>query len=323
MTDHSVNSLPRIGITQGDINSIAYEIILKAFSDLRMLEMASPVLYGQSKALSYYKKNFGIDTFNYSLTRDVRQSWDQKFNIINIIDEELKIEPGKATALSAEMSVYALKKAVEDLQYGHLDALLLSPVCAEVEASQHDYLAAGFNKPDTLRMLVADNLRIGMVTGDIALRDALAQLDAARIETKLATLSQSLKSDFGFTAPKIAVIDIDPHASPTGFAAVAVEQARKKGVYAFGPFSASGLFASGLWSKYDAVLAMTYGQAMLPFRMMTANSGAYYWAGLPAVCTGPIHGPAFDIANANQASPDSFRAAVYLAIDIVRHRKDK
>ncbi len=322
MTDHSVKLQPRIGITQGDLNGIAYEIILKAFADQRMLEMATPVLYGQSKALSYYKKNFGIDTFNYSLTRDARQSWQQKFNIINIVDEELKIEPGKATALSAEMSAYALKKAVEDLRYGHLDALLLAPVCEQMELSERDYLSASFDKPDMLRLLVSGALRIGCATDEIPLNEALPLLNASFVVGKLITMSRTLQTDFGLTAPKIALIDIDPHASAKGLGAEAVAQVRKKGVYAFGPFSAQQVFGSGLWQKYDGVLCMTYGQAMLPFRMMNPDGGAYLWAGLPVVCTGPVHGPGFDIANTNHATPDGLRAAFYLALDAARHRKE-
>lgn len=321
MADHTVNPMPRIGITQGDLNSIAYEIILKAFADQRMLEMVTPVLYGQSKALSYYKKNFGIDSFNYSLTRDARQSWQQKFNIINIVEEELKIEPGKATALSAEMSALALKRAVEDLRFGHLDALVLAPVCEPMEQSERDYLSASFDKPDMLRLLVSGTLRIGCATDNVPLRDALQMLNASLVATKTETLSHALRTDFGITAPKIAFVDIDAHASGKGIVAEAVALARQKGVFAFGPFSAHQVFATGLWQKYDGVLAMTYGQALLPFRMMASDGGAYLWAGLPTVCTGPVHGAAFDIANTNHASPDAFRKAVYLAADVARNRK--
>ncbi len=139
MSENTSNSqLPRVGLTHGDINGISYEIILKAFSDSRMLGMMTPILYGQSKAFSYYKKNFGLDDFNYSLTRDARQSWNQKFNILNIVDQELKIEPGMTTSLSAEMSVLSLKKATEDLRDGYVDALVMSPDCPSVAATQMD-----------------------------------------------------------------------------------------------------------------------------------------------------------------------------------------
>jgi len=318
---------PRLGISHGDINSIAYETILKAFSDLRMLTELTPVLYGQSKVLSYYKKNFGIEDFNYSLTRDARQAWAQKFNIINIVEHELKIDPGMLTPLSAEMSVLSLKMAAEDLHNGIIDALVMAPTCRSVDSTQADFLASTFGKPDMLRVLVSDYMRMGLATDDMPLRDALDKIDSNLIATKLTTLSKALKSDFGLNAPKIAVMGIDPHAGDKertksdGIEEKGIAEAKKAEVLAFGPFSASKLFVSGLWKKYDAVLALTYDQGVLPFKMISVNGFAYYWAGLPAVCTAPLQGPAFDIANTNAASPEAFRKAVYLALDILRNRQ--
>lgn len=315
---------PRVGIAHGDINGTCYEVILKAFADTRMSVMMTPILYGQSKAFSYYKKNFGMDDFNYSLTRDVRQSWLQKFNIFNIVDQELKIEPGMATALSAEMAVLSLKKGVEDLHDGYIDALALMPACSAVDATQMDYLLSVFGKPDVLRLLVSDRMRVGLATDKLPLHEALALLDAPLIVRKLFTLSAMLKSDFALSSPKIAVMGLNPDLDgKPDFVAEAVAEAQRKGIFAFGPFSASDLYGNGLWKKYDAVFALHYEQGVLPFKMMSLNGCAYYWAGLPALCVGPLQGPGFDAANANQASPDSLRAALYLALDILTNRKAK
>ena len=322
------NLMPRLGLTHGDINGISYEIILKAFADSRILTLLTPVLYGQSKVLSYYKKNFGIEDFNYSLTRDVRQAWAQKFNIINIVDRELKIDPGQLTSLSAEMSVISIKMAVEDLHNEYLDALVLTPACLSVDRTQSEYMASVFGNPDMLRVLVSDFMRVGLVTDDLPLREAIDMIDKDLIVRKLDTLFKALKVDFGLNAPKIAVMGLNPHAGESGNSqeddkvVPAIAEAQKRGVYAFGPFSPSRLFVSGAWTKYDAVLAMTYEQATLPFKLMSVNGGAYYWAGLPAVCTAPLHGPGFDIANSNQASPDALRQAIYLAMDIVKQKKE-
>ena len=319
----------RIGLSHGDINGIAYETILKAFADARMLSMMTPVLYGQSKVFSYYKKNFGIDDFNYSLTRDARQAWGQKFNIINIVEHELKIDPGMVTPLSAEMSVLSLKMAVEDLKNGYLDALVMAPSCRTVERSQADFLSSSFDKSEMLRLLVSDRMRVGLVTDDLPLQDALSQLNAGLIVRKLTSLSQALQRDFGLNAPKIAVLGLNPHAGEPGNAdakdpaSQAVVEAQQKGIFAFGPFSTNRLFVTGAWKKYDAVLALTYDQALLPFEILSVEGGAYYWAGLPAVCTAPLQGPDFDLANQNKATPDAFRKAVYLAIDILTCRKEQ
>lgn len=322
----NASQLFRVGLSQGDINGIAYEIILKAFGDSRMLSGMTPVLYGQSKVLSYYKKNFGIDDFNYSLTRDARQAWNQKFNIINIVERELKIDPGLVTPLSAEMSVLSLKMAVEDLKNEYINALVMAPACRAVDRSQAEFLSATFGKPDMLRVLVSDRLRMALATDDLPLREALSQLSTELVVRKLLTLSQALKKDFGLNAPKIAVMGLDPHSGEVGskddLVQPALAEAQKKGVFAFGPFSASRLFVTGAWKKYDAILAMTYDQGALPFKILSIDGGAYYWAGLPVVCTSPLHGPAFDIANTNKADPDAYRKAVYLATDIVNSRKN-
>ena len=103
----------------------------------------------------------------------------------------------------------------------------------------------------------------------------------------------------------------------------AVEEAQQKGLFAFGPFSASQLFAAGWWKKYDAVMALHYEQGVFPMKFLSLEGYAYYWAGLPVVCAAPLHGPAYDIANQNQALPDSYRKAIFLAADVVNHRKEQ
>ena len=320
------SQLPRIGLSHGDINGIGYEVILKTFSDSRMFELLTPVLYGQSKAFSYYKKNFGLDSPNYSLTRDARQAWDKKLNIINVIENEVKIEPGQASDVSAEMSVLSMKKAVDDLQNSFIEALVMAPDSRVVARSNRDFLFSFYKETETLRVMVNDKMRIGLATDDLPINEALAQIDIRFLVGKLAVLSQALKTDFGIHMPKIAVFGLNPHAGsmPVGDddkVMKAISDAQKKGIFAFGPFSTNQLFVQGLWSKYDAVMAMYYDQGVLPLKMMALGGCAYYWAGLPVVCTAPMHGPAFELANVNKAEPDSYREAVYLAVDVASRRK--
>jgi 4-hydroxythreonine-4-phosphate dehydrogenase len=320
------SQLPRIGLSHGDINGIGYEVILKTFSDSRMFELLTPVLYGQSKAFSYYKKNFGLDSPNYSLTRDARQAWDKKLNIINVIENEVKIEPGQASDVSAEMSVLSMKKAVDDLQNSFIEALVMAPDSRVVARSNRDFLFSFYKETETLRVMVNDKMRIGLATDDLPINEALAQIDIRFLVGKLAVLSQALKTDFGIHMPKIAVLGLNPHAGsmPVGDddkVMKAISDAQKKGIFAFGPFSTNQLFVQGLWSKYDAVMAMYYDQGVLPLKMMALGGCAYYWAGLPVVCTAPMHGPAFELANVNKAEPDSYREAVYLAVDVASRRK--
>ena len=329
MQDNATTSqLPQIGLSQGDFNGISYEIMLKAFSDARMFETFTPVLYGQSKAFSYYKKNYGMESPNYSLTRDARQSWDKKFNIINIVENELKIEPGAPSGVSAEMSVLSMKRAADDLQKGYIDALVMAPDSPAVAKSNRDFLLSFHKEADPVQVLVNGQLRIGLATGDVPLSAALAQIDIRFLTSKLSTFAEALKTDFGISSPKIAVMGVNPHSGslPTGDdekVVKAVGDAQRKGIFAFGPFSVSQLFVTGWWKKYDGIMALHYEQGVFPMKFLSLDGCAYYWAGLPVVCAAPLHGPAFDIANTNQAVPDAYRKAIFLAYDVVSHRKEQ
>lgn len=320
--------MPRLGLTQGDFNGISYEIMLKTFSDARVFESFNPVLYGQSKVFSYYKKNFGMESPNYSLTRDARQAWDKKFNIINIVENELKIEPGQPSEVSAEMSVLSMKRAFDDLQNGYIYGLVLAPDSPVIAKSNLAYLLSHFADADPVRVLVNDTMRIALATGDMPLAEALPHIDIRFLVGKLTTLSDALKKDFGLNAPKIAVMGVNPHSGshPVGDdekVVKAIGDAQHKGIYAFGPFSGTQLFVSGLWTKYDAVLAMYYDQAVLPLKMTALGGCAAYWAGLPMVVAEPLQGPCFDLANQNKVQPDSYRKAAFLAVDVFNHRKEQ
>ena len=325
MQETPTHPLPKVALSHGDLNGIGYEIMLKTFADARMFEMLTPVLYGQSKAFSYYKKNFGMDAPNYALTRDVRQVGVNKFNIINIVENELKIEPGAATEVSTQMSVISMKKAFDDVSNGLADALVMAPDSPKVAQYNQEFLLSHYKDAAPLRVMVNDMMRIALATDDMPLEAALAQIDERMLVTRMATLSAALKTDFGINAPKIAVMGINPHGVSGADDKVlkAVEEAQRKDILAFGPFSASQLFVNGQWKKYDAVLAMYYDQGVFPLKMMTVGGSAYYWAGLPVVCAAPMHGPAFDVANQNRAVPDSYRRAVYLAVDVARCRMEQ
>lgn len=328
MAENNANPLlPRVGLTHGDINGISYETILRAFGDSRMMSTMTPILYGQSKALSYYKKNFGLDEFNYSLTRDARQSWNQKFNIINIVDDELKIEPGKPTEVSAQMSLLSMKKAAEDLNNGYIDALVMTPTCRAIEKSNNDFLLSFHKDSEVMRVMVNDLLRVGLVTDDVPIAEAVRLIDSKRIGQRLRVFAKALKEDFEIASPKIAVLGLDPYSSDESpendMVSAAVKAAREAGVFAFGPFPSSRLFGGNLWQKYDAVLALYQEQACLPLKLLSAGDSAFYWAGLPVLCAAPIQGPGFEIANMKQATPDALRAAIYLVSDILSHRSTK
>ena len=330
--------LPIIGITQGDINGVGYEIILKTLCDSRIFDSFVPIVYGQSKVFSYYKKNFNMEELSYSLIRDPHQAQAGRINFINHTDEELKIEPGIATETAGKAAFDALKLAVDDLNKGYIDALVTAPVNNNTIqskqfqfSSQKKYISSFYDKHTPLMLMVSDRLRIGSVTNHVSLKEAPNTITKELITAKLEVFTKTLQNDFGIKYPRIAVMGLNPHTSDGGLYGKeeiesiipAIKEAQEKDQLVFGPFSADGFFGSAAWTKYDGILCMFHDQAMISFKILSIDGGVNFTAGLPIVRTAPDHGTGYDIANKNIADPNSFRHAIYLAIDILKNRTEK
>ena len=329
------SNLPKIGITHGDINGIGYEVILKVLADSRILESFIPIVYGQSKVFSYYKKNFGMEEMSYAVIRDASQAQPRRINIINHTDEELKVEPGFSTAIAGKASIAALKMATNDLRNGIIDAMVTAPVNKSNMLSeqfkfkgQTDYLKSFYPDNEYITLLVSHQMRIGFVTNHIPLKDVPGTINKDLIIKKLLLINKSLINDFKIDAPKIAVLGLNPHASDGNIMGTeerdiiqpAIEVAKKQGVMAFGPFPADGFFGSDAWRKYDGILSMYHDQGLTPFRVLAVDGGVSFTGGLPVVRTSTTHGTGYDIANKNIADPEAMRHAIYLAIDILNNR---
>lgn len=329
------SSLPRIGITQGDINGIGYEVILKVLCDSRIFEAFTPIVYGQSKVFSYYKKNFGMEEMSYTVIRDASQAQPKRINIINHTDEELKVEPGFSTPVAGKASFAALKLATNDLRTGLIDALVTAPINKSNIISeqfqfkgQTDYIKSFFPENEYITLLVNHQMRIGFVTNHIPLREVPQAINKELIIKKLKLMHNSLINDFNIVAPKIAVLGLNPHAGDNNIMGSeeqeiikpAIEVVKEQGVLAFGPFPADGFFGSDAWLKYDGILSMYHDQGLTPFRVLAFDGGVSFTAGLPVVRTSTTHGTGYDIANKNIADPEALRHAIYLAIDILNNR---
>lgn len=332
---NKTSNLPKIGITQGDINGIGYEIILKILADSRIFDSFIPIIYGQSKVFSYYKKNFGMEDMSYTVIRDVSQAMPRRINIINHTDDELKVEPGFSTVTAGKASFAALKMATNDLRNGLIDAMVTAPVNKSNMQSeqfnfngQTDYIKSLFPDNEYITLLVYDKLRIGFVTNHIPLKDVPNAINKELIIKKLRLINSTLVKDFNIVAPKIAVLGLNPHAGDNNIMGQeerdiimpAMEVAKSHGILAFGPFPADGFFGSAAWMKYDGILSMYHDQGLIPFRVLAVDGGVSFTAGLPVVRTSTTHGTGYDIANKNVAEPEALRHAIYLAIDILQNR---
>ena len=324
----------KIGITQGDINGVGWEVILKTFADSRMCEMCTPVIYGSEKAAEYYRRTLSdaeIPSFNVCQSAaDARRG---RLNLVPCGDQDLRVETGRRSETAGKAAVAALERAAAELIDGELDAVVTAPI--EKSSVQSDgfkynghteYFADKLGG-EPLMMMCSDRLKVGLVTVHQPVAEISRSITTEKIVARLVQMRETLKSDFGVVEPRIAVLGLNPHCGDNGLLGgeeaeiikPAVERAYADGVLAFGPFAADGFFASGAYSRYDAVLAMYHDQGLAPFKVISPD-GVNFTAGLSHVRTSPDHGVGFDIAGTGKADPASMRNAIFAAIDIVRRR---
>lgn len=337
-TPIDVGDLPRIGITIGDINGVGIEVILKTFADLRVCGFCVPILYGSSRAVSYHRKVLQREDVGYNIIPNPDRAKPKVLNILNCWNEEVSIQLGQATSEAGFYAFRALETATADLEDGKIDALVTAPVnkhlvnSEEVPFKGHtEYLTEKFEAQESLMFLVSGTLKVGLVTNHLAVKDVAKHITEHNIMQKLQIMDNSLRQDFGIVRPKIAVLALNPHAGDSGLIGTeeqniiipTLEKAQNKHhLLVFGPFSADGFFGSQLYKQFDAVLAMYHDQGLIPFKSLSFGHGVNFTAGLPIVRTSPDHGTAFDIAGKNVANEESFRQAIYLALDVMKNREN-
>ena len=327
----------RVAITHGDTNGIGYEVILKTFADPEMFELCTPIIYGSPKVAAYHKKLLGLNT-QFSIIDNAAEAKEGRLNMLATFDEEVKVEFGESSVMAGEAALKALDRAMTDFRSEYYDVLVTAPINKKNIQSDlfrfhghteyiEDCVGEG-NK--ALMILTNGSLRVALVTTHLAIKDVAGAITKEAIIEKATILHKSLKRDFRISNPRIAVLALNPHAGDAGVIGdeeqttiiPAIEELAEQGIQAFGPYPADGFFGSGQYAKFDAVLAMYHDQGLAPFKTLAVEDGVNYTAGLPIVRTSPDHGTAYDIAGKCVADENSFRQAVYMAIDIFRNRID-
>lgn len=326
----------RVGITHGDINGVGYEVILKAFSDPTMLELCTPIIYGSPKVAAYHRKAMDIQT-TFSIVNSRADIQDGRVNILNCTEDELKVELTKPTAEAGKAALSALEKALQDYREGVFDVLVTAPINKHTIQSDTfhfpghtEYIEERVGKGEkALMILLKDDFRVALVTGHIPVSEISRTLTKELIMEKMAIFHRSLKQDFGIDSPRIAVLSLNPHAGDEGLIGTeeqtviipAMQEMMAKGVLCFGPYPADGFMGSGNYAHFDGILAMYHDQGLAPFKALAMDEGVNFTAGLLIVRTSPAHGTAYDIAGQGIASEDSFRQAIYVALDVFRNRQ--
>lgn len=326
---------PIIGLSCGDLNGIGTEIIIKALADNRILDICTPVIFSNNKSVNFYRKQLSDINFSFSVGKDLGNLNLRQVNVFNCWEEEVMITPGQLNETGGKYAYKSLKSAVEALQKGQIDGLVTAPIhkkniqSEEFNYSGHTpYFKAAFGAEDVVMLLVAENMRVALLTEHIPVTELKGHISKEAILRKLKIMKASLIKDFGIDKPKMAVLALNPHAGDEGLIGTeeetiikpAIIDAKENNLLAFGPYPADAFFARGHYEKFDAVLAMYHDQGLIPFKSLALGEGVNYTAGLPIVRTSPDHGTAFDIAGKGIANESSLLAAVFECVNIIRKR---
>jgi len=330
---------PKIGITIGDINGIGPEIIIKMLSNDAMFAMCTPIIYGSTKVLSYYKKAINNHKFKYAQLKDWDNLKGKQAFVVNCIDENPKINMGEQTEEAGKYAFDSINTALEDWKEGKIDIILTAPINKNLVAKfagdnfkgHTEYISEFCKVEENLMLLTSDRLTVGLVTNHVPVAQISNKLTLSLLTKKLLLLNNSLKNDFGIHKPRIAVLGLNPHAGDNGLLGEeeakiikpAINDMMSRGIYAFGPYPSDGFFGTNDYTKFDGILAMYHDQGLIPFKSISFDEGVNFTSGLPLVRTSPDHGTAYDIAGKGIASEKSMRNALFTAIDIFRNRKEK
>ncbi|MGB0897471.1 MAG: 4-hydroxythreonine-4-phosphate dehydrogenase PdxA [Flavobacteriaceae bacterium] len=324
-----------VGISIGDLNGIGPEIVLKTFSDPRMFDFCTPVVFASQKAIQFLKKHLNITTQTQKV-ESLDKLVDKKLNIINVWDEPFNFNFGKETSKAGEYAIKSLKSATEALKSGKINALLTAPINkSNIQSDTFtfpghtDFLAQEL-KGNPLMFMVSDELKIGLLTDHVAVKDVASGITPKVIKDKITTIHESLKKDFRIRKPKIAVLGINPHSGDNGVIGQEDDEVLKptiaelnnNNILVYGPYAADSFFGSNNYKKFDAVVASYHDQGLIPFKTLTFGNGVNYTAGLSEVRTSPDHGTAYEVAGKGVADASSFKEAMFTAISIVKHRSE-
>jgi 4-hydroxythreonine-4-phosphate dehydrogenase len=324
-----------VGISQGDINGIGLEVVLKTLLEPGIADICTPVLFSSQKTVSYYRKVLGLEEFSFNPMREFSQINSKKVNVFVCYEEEVNIEMGKLTEVGGKYAYISLEKATQALLDKNIDVLVTAPINkSNIQGDNFkfvghtEYLGSMLSGDPLMLMCSENGLRIAVATGHIPLKEVHSKLTIDGVARKILQLHESLRKDFGVRKPKIAVLGLNPHAGDGGaignedkeIIIPAIEKAKTNGLV-YGPYSADAFFGNGTYKQFDAVLAMYHDQGLIPFKTIAFNEGVNFTAGLNAVRTSPDHGTGYDIAGKNQANEQSFKRAMYAAIDIFKNRQ--
>tara|TARA_B100000963_G_scaffold348720_1_gene356748 strand:+ start:1541 stop:2542 length:1002 start_codon:yes stop_codon:yes gene_type:complete len=327
-------SKPIVGISVGDPNGIGLEVILKSLDDKAVLNKCSVIVFSNFKLIKNQMSFFNID-FPLKEISDFNGHDERCINVYPINKKEIKLSYGKLTTEGGVYSKDSLFAAVKALKNKEIDALVTGPINKK-NIQSDDFQFRGHTdffdnefRGKSLMFMVSKEIKVALLTEHIPLRSVKDHLSKNLIEFRIREVFKSLLYDFGIKRPKVAVLSIDPHVGDQGVIGnddqyllnPVLDKLKTESYDVKGPFASDSFFGSQLYKNFDAIVATYHDQGLIPFKTLTFGKGVNFTAGLDVVRTSPDHGTAYDISGKNIANYDSFKSAIFTAIEIVKNRE--
>ena len=323
----------RVAITHGDTNGIGYELIFKAFENPEIFDLCTPIVYGSPKIAAYHHNALDSDT-KFSIISDAREAQDGRLNLLTVFDDDVKVEIGTPTEESGEAGLRAIDRAIADYREGLFDVLVTAPIDnndAFHFSGQSRYIEDHIEcDGQGLSILASEELRVALQTRNLPLKQVAESITKDGIKATVKKFYDSLRRDFRIANPRIAILSLNPKAGDNGLLGTeeqdiirpAIDELVSKGKQAFGPYPAGDFFGSDNYLAFDGILAMYHDQGTIPFRALSSSDSIVCVAGLPVPCTMPLNTTCHTNAGKGVTDENSFRQAVYMAIDICRNRRN-
>lgn len=313
--------LLKVGITHGDINGIGYEQILKVFSDPEMLELCTPVIFGDRKIAEQTSKTFESDQpLDLNTIKEPSEAIDGRINLINVCKNEPVIDWGQQTEISLQAEADSLNAAIEAYKKHEIDILVCAPGQLDNDLDNHplsDFVRQALSSQKAeFDWIVNGSLRTLMLHPFNVTTELGEGMAIEAFMNDITAIYHMLRSDGQSLRPRMAVVSSIDKLSAD------IHELQEHGITIFGPFGGKDFVEKELWRHYDAVLFLEEEDSRHTLLGQADASKTYgYVAGMPLVLTYPMSGISYNIAGHGKADPTSMREAIFAAIDIYRNRK--
>jgi 4-hydroxythreonine-4-phosphate dehydrogenase len=330
---------PIVAVTMGDPAGVGPEVVLKALSHSAIERACRILILGDRGVLERTQKKLGSEV-ELALYKPGSPWPRANGTLVHSLSalSTAECRPGHPSRACGEAVYRYVTEAARLALAGSVDAIATAPLNKKVlQMAGHHYpghtelLAEIAGAPECRMMLIGSKLKVVLVTVHLPLMRVSRELTSEKIRATLELTDQALRRYFSRARPKLAVAALNPHAGEEGIFGheerkiilPAVEQARKRGIRAFGPFAADSLFYQAARGDYDAVVCMYHDQGLIPLKLLHFIGGVALTLGLPFVRTSVDHGTAYDIAGKNKADETSMKEAILLAARLARQTKQR